>query len=118
MVGEPGEPVAADDEDHPGVRLVGDARQGVEERLALAFVVAAGAVGVVGASRVGQTPGAVAAMLALYGAVALAEQAARSVLDRSHDIALARVNDPYFHAFRTRCIQWVYGEDVRRSAGA
>ncbi len=59
--------------------------------LALALVVAAGAVGVVGASRVGQTPGAVAAMLALYGAVALAEQAARSVVDRSHDIALARL---------------------------
>ena len=59
--------------------------------LALAFVVAAGAVGVVGASRVGETPGAVAAMLALYGAVALAEQAARSVVDRSHDIALARL---------------------------
>jgi hypothetical protein len=59
--------------------------------LALAFVVSAGAVGVVGASRVGATPGAVAAMLALYGAVALAEQAARSVVDRSHDVALARL---------------------------
>jgi hypothetical protein len=59
--------------------------------LALAFVVSAGAVGVVGASRVGHTPGAVAAMLALYGAVALAEQAARAVVDRSHDIALARL---------------------------
>jgi hypothetical protein len=59
--------------------------------LVLAFVVSAGAVGVVGASRVGHTPGAVAAMLALYGAVALAEQSARSVVDRSHDIALARL---------------------------
>jgi hypothetical protein len=59
--------------------------------LALAFVVSAGAVGVVGASRVGQTPGAVAAMLALYGAVALAEQSARTVVDRSHDVALARL---------------------------
>jgi hypothetical protein len=59
--------------------------------LALAFVVSAGSVGVVGASRVGATPGAVAAMLALYGAVALAEQAARSVVDRSHDVALARL---------------------------
>jgi hypothetical protein len=58
---------------------------------ALAFVVSAGAVGVVGASRVGGTPGAVAAMLALYGAVALAEQTARSVIDRSHDVALARL---------------------------
>jgi hypothetical protein len=59
--------------------------------LVLAFVVSAGAVGVVGASRVGHTPGAVAAMLGLYGAVALAEQAARAVVDRSHDIALARL---------------------------
>jgi putative ABC transport system permease protein len=59
--------------------------------LALAFVVSAGAVGVVGAARVGQTPGAVAAMLALYGAVALAEQSARTVIDRSHDVALARL---------------------------
>jgi hypothetical protein len=59
--------------------------------LALAFVVSAGAVGVVGASRVGETPGAVAAMLALYGAVALAEQSARTVVDRSHDVALARL---------------------------
>ena len=59
--------------------------------LVLAFVVSAGAVGVVGASRVGHTPGAVAAMLGLYGAVALAEQAARVVVDRSHDIALARL---------------------------
>jgi hypothetical protein len=30
-------------------------------------------------------------MLALYGAVALAEQSARTVVDRSHDIALARL---------------------------
>jgi hypothetical protein len=59
--------------------------------LVLAFVVSAGAVGVVGASRVGGTPGAVAGMLALYGAVALAEQSARTVVDRSHDVALARL---------------------------
>lgn len=59
--------------------------------LALAFVVAAGSVAVVGASRVGHTPAAVAAMLALYGAVALAEQSARSTADRSHDVALARL---------------------------
>jgi hypothetical protein len=59
--------------------------------LVLAFVVSAGAVGVVGAARVGGTPGAVAAMLALYGAVALAEQSARTVADRSHDIAVARL---------------------------
>ena len=42
--------------------------------LALAFVVTAGAVAVVGASRAGHTPAAVAAMLGLYEAVALAEQ--------------------------------------------
>ncbi|MGC4109729.1 MAG: hypothetical protein QM747_04750 [Nocardioides sp.] len=59
--------------------------------LLLAFVVAAGAVAVVGASRVGHTPGAVAAMLPLYGVVALAEQSARSVVDRSKDVALARL---------------------------
>ena len=59
--------------------------------LALAFVVAAGAVAVVGASRAGHTPAAVAAMLALYGAVALAEQSARSTVDRIHDVALARL---------------------------
>ena len=57
----------------------------------LAFVVAAGAVGVVGASRAGHTPAAAAAMLALYGAVALAEQSARSTVDRIHDVALARL---------------------------
>ncbi len=59
--------------------------------LLLAFVVAVGAVGVVGASRVGHTPAAVAAMLALYGGVALAEQSARSAADRGHDVALARL---------------------------
>lgn len=59
--------------------------------LALAFVVAAGSVAVVGAARIGHTPGAVAAMLVLYGAVALAEQSARSTADRSHDVALARL---------------------------
>src|SRR6185295_13109947 len=53
--------------------------------------VATGSVAVVGASRIGGTPGAVAAMLALYGAVALAEQSARSTADRSHDVALARL---------------------------
>src|SRR3954447_8824973 len=59
--------------------------------LGRAVVVGAGSVAVVGASRVGATPGAVAAMLALYGAVALAEQSARSTADRSHDVALARL---------------------------
>ncbi len=59
--------------------------------LVLALVVAAGAVAVVGASRSGHTPTAVAAMLALYGGVALAEQTARSTVDRIHDVALARL---------------------------
>jgi len=59
--------------------------------LVLALVVTAGAVAVVGASRVGHTPTAVAAMLALYGGVALAEQTARSSVDRIHDVALARL---------------------------
>jgi hypothetical protein len=59
--------------------------------LLLALVVSAGAVGVAGAARVGHTPGAVAAMLALYGAVALAEQTARSTAARAHDVALARL---------------------------
>jgi hypothetical protein len=31
-------------------------------------------------------------------------------------LALARVNDPYFDAFRQRCMQWVSGEDPRRPA--
>jgi hypothetical protein len=59
--------------------------------LALAFVVSAGAVAVVGASRAGHTPAAVATMLALYGEVALAEQTARSTAARAHDVALARL---------------------------
>ena len=59
--------------------------------LVLAIVVSAGSVGVVGAARVGHAPAAVAAMLALYGVVALAEQVARSVVARSHDVALARL---------------------------
>ena len=49
--------------------------------LVLAFAVTAGAVAVDGASRSGHTPAAIGAMLALYGAVALAEQTARSTID-------------------------------------
>ncbi|MFN8635705.1 MAG: hypothetical protein U0893_17805 [Chloroflexota bacterium] len=30
------------------------------------------------------------------------------------ELALARANDAYFHAFRNRCMQWVYGDDPRR----
>lgn len=57
----------------------------------LALVVAAGSVAVVGAARVGGTPGAVAAMLALYGGVALAEQTSRTATARRKDVALARL---------------------------
>ena len=59
--------------------------------LVLALVVAAGSVAVVGAARVGGTPGAVAAMLVLYGGVALAEQTSRTATARRKDIALARL---------------------------
>ena len=31
------------------------------------------------------------------------------------ELALARVGDPYFQAFRLRCMQWVYGADPRRT---
>jgi len=34
------------------------------------------------------------------------------------ELALARASDPYFHAFRRRCMQWVYGDDPRRSDDA
>jgi hypothetical protein len=30
------------------------------------------------------------------------------------ELALARASDPYFHAFRQRCMHWVYGDDPRR----
>ena len=33
-------------------------------------------------------------------------------------LALARVDDPYFHAFRDRCMQWVSGQDPRRPPDA
>ncbi len=57
----------------------------------LALVVTAGSVAVVGAARVGGTPGAVAAMLVLYGGVALAEQTSRTATARRKDVALARL---------------------------
>ncbi len=37
---------------------------------------------------------------------------------QERELALARAGDPYFHAFRTRCMQWVYGDDPRRPADA
>lgn len=38
--------------------------------------------------------------------------------EQEREIALARVDDPYFHAFRARCMQWVYGADAGGSAAA
>ena len=35
----------------------------------------------------------------------------RAELDRT----VARARDAYFDAFRGRCMQWVYGDDPRRS---
>jgi len=37
--------------------------------------------------------------------------------EQEHEIALARVDDPYFRAFRTRCMQYVYGDDIHRAGG-
>lgn len=34
--------------------------------------------------------------------------------EQEKEIARARASDPYFHAFRRRCMQWIYGEDPRR----
>jgi hypothetical protein len=34
---------------------------------------------------------------------------------QERELALARANDPYFDAFRQRCMQWVNGQDPRRS---
>ncbi len=36
---------------------------------------------------------------------------------QEQELALSRANDPYFHAFRDRCMQWVYGNDPRRPDG-
>ncbi len=33
---------------------------------------------------------------------------------QERDLAAARAGDPYFDAFRARCMQWVYGDDPRR----
>ena len=34
---------------------------------------------------------------------------------QERDLATARAGDPYFEAFRARCMQWVYGDDPRRA---
>ena len=41
----------------------------------------------------------------------------RQVLTAAEEnaLALARVDDPYFNAFRERCMLWFSGEDPRRS---
>ncbi len=33
---------------------------------------------------------------------------------QARDLEAARAGDPYFDAFRARCMQWVYGDDPRR----
>jgi hypothetical protein len=33
---------------------------------------------------------------------------------QERELALARINDPYFDAFKQRCMQWVSGDDPRR----
>ena len=35
--------------------------------------------------------------------------------DQERALAAAREHDPYFEAFRQRCMQWVAGEDPRRT---
>ena len=37
--------------------------------------------------------------------------------EQERALALARAGDPYFDAFRQRCMQWVSGDDPRRSDG-
>ena len=44
------------------------------------------------------------------------ETVARKIVATVKALALARVDDPYFRAFRQRCMQWVSGEDPRRTA--
>jgi hypothetical protein len=60
--------------------------------------------------------GALAVRLACF-AVNLVIGEPRLVLTAAEEkaLALARVDDPYFHAFRDRCMQWVSGEDPRRA---
>jgi hypothetical protein len=31
------------------------------------------------------------------------------------ELTLSRTGDPYFDAFRLRCLAWVYGDDPRRA---
>ena len=35
--------------------------------------------------------------------------------DQAREIGVTRLDDPYFHAFRDRCMAWVYGDDPRRA---
>jgi hypothetical protein len=34
---------------------------------------------------------------------------------REREMAVARRTDPYFGAFRARCLYWIYGDDPRRA---
>ncbi len=44
----------------------------------------------------------------------LGETGSRVTAAQERDLHLARAGDPYFDAFRARCMQWVYDEDPRR----
>ena len=33
---------------------------------------------------------------------------------QERDLHLARADEPYFEAFRARCMHWMYGDDPRR----
>lgn len=46
--------------------------------------------------------------------VLIGEPAQVVTREQERALALSRANDPYFHAFRARCMLWVYGEDPRR----
>lgn len=35
---------------------------------------------------------------------------------QERELAVARASDPYFHAFRERCLQWIYAEKPRWAA--
>jgi len=34
---------------------------------------------------------------------------------QTQEVGFARLHDPYFQAFRNRCMAWVYGDDPRRA---
>ena len=44
----------------------------------------------------------------------LGDTGSRVTAEQERTLALGRAEDPYFAAFRARCMQWVYGDDPRR----